>query len=55
MNLLSQNINKITHLCKVHKVKKLYAFGAVFGGGILQTASFMLKIRLMAKPKYELC
>ncbi len=29
MNLLNQNINKITQLCKIHKVKKLYAFGSV--------------------------
>lgn len=29
MNLLSQNISKIVLLCKIHKVKKLYAFGSV--------------------------
>ena len=29
MNLLSQNIIKIAHLCKAHKLKKLYAFSSV--------------------------
>lgn len=29
MNLLSQNSNKITALCKAHRVKKIYVFGSV--------------------------
>jgi predicted nucleotidyltransferase len=29
MNLIEQNINKISLLCESHKVKYLYAFGSV--------------------------
>ena len=29
MNLIEQNINKISSLCESHKVKYLYAFGSV--------------------------
>lgn len=29
VNLLSQNINMIIQLCKVHKVRRLYAFGSI--------------------------
>ena len=29
MNIISQNIEFITKLCKLHKVKNLYAFGSV--------------------------
>ena len=29
MNLIERNINKITVLCKQHKVKELYIFGSI--------------------------
>lgn len=33
MNLIKRNINKLTILCKQHKVKELYIFGSILTEG----------------------
>ena len=33
MNLIEQNINRISKLCESHKVRRLYVFGSVLTNG----------------------